>query len=128
MDGSTGRRRSPVVIGHEAARIVEEVGASVKGLRPGDRVTLESTIYNPGVLLLAAGLHWRDQGFHRLNRRSRPFRPLKSEPGAGPIMSCPRQPSPRPTSETSLQRNDPIASACSGRVFPTPRVTRPLRG
>jgi len=47
MDGSTGRRRSPVVIGHEAARIVEEVGASVKGFRPGDRVTLESTIYTP---------------------------------------------------------------------------------
>ena len=47
MDGSTGRRIPPIVMGHEAAGVVEEVGADVRTVRPGDRVTLDSTIYNP---------------------------------------------------------------------------------
>jgi L-iditol 2-dehydrogenase len=47
MDGSTGRRRPPVVMGHEASGVVERVGARVTSVRPGDRVTMDSTIYNP---------------------------------------------------------------------------------
>jgi L-iditol 2-dehydrogenase len=47
LDGSTGRRRPPVVMGHEAAGVVERVGAGVSSIRPGDRVTMDSTIYNP---------------------------------------------------------------------------------
>jgi L-iditol 2-dehydrogenase len=47
MDGSTGRRIPPIVMGHEAAGVVERVGAGVRTLRAGDRVTLDSTIYNP---------------------------------------------------------------------------------
>jgi L-iditol 2-dehydrogenase len=44
MDGSTGRRRPPIIMGHEAAGIVAEVGNQVKDWRTGDRVTFDSTI------------------------------------------------------------------------------------
>ena len=45
MDGSTGRRLPPIVMGHEAAGLVERTGANVHDLAPGDRVTFDSTIY-----------------------------------------------------------------------------------
>src|SRR5256714_12757775 len=44
-DGSSGRRIPPIVMGHEAAGRVAQVGAGVKGFREGDRVTFDSTIY-----------------------------------------------------------------------------------
>jgi L-iditol 2-dehydrogenase len=47
MDGSTGRRRPPIVMGHEASGVIESVGPDVKDYRVGDRVTFDSTIYNP---------------------------------------------------------------------------------
>lgn len=43
-DGSTGRRIPPIVMGHEASGEVAEVGAAVKDLNPGDRVTFDSMI------------------------------------------------------------------------------------
>jgi len=45
MDGSTGRRRPPIIMGHEASGIIVEVGGGVSGWKPGDRVTFDSTIY-----------------------------------------------------------------------------------
>jgi L-iditol 2-dehydrogenase len=45
MDGSTGRRRPPIIMGHEAAGVIAEVGSSVTGWASGDRVTFDSTIY-----------------------------------------------------------------------------------
>ena len=44
-DGSTGRRRPPVIMGHEASGIIESAGRNVTGWKPGDRVTFDSTIY-----------------------------------------------------------------------------------
>jgi L-iditol 2-dehydrogenase len=44
MDGSTGRRIPPVIMGHEAAGVISKVGARVKAWKPGDRVTFDSTI------------------------------------------------------------------------------------
>lgn len=45
MDGSTGRRVPPLIMGHEAAGIVARVGCEVKDLAEGRRVTFDSTIY-----------------------------------------------------------------------------------
>ncbi len=45
MDGSTGRRVPPLVMGHEASGIITELGAAVTGWNVGDRVTFDSTIY-----------------------------------------------------------------------------------
>src|SRR5437588_305436 len=44
-DGSSGRRIPPIVMGHEAAGRIAEVGSGVAGYRIGDRVTFDSTIY-----------------------------------------------------------------------------------
>jgi len=45
MDGSTGRRRPPIIMGHEAAGVIAEVGTGVRGWAAGDRVTFDSTVY-----------------------------------------------------------------------------------
>ena len=45
FDGSTGRRRPPIIMGHEAAGEVLEIGPGVKNFIKGDRVTFDSTIY-----------------------------------------------------------------------------------
>lgn len=45
IDGSTGRRIPPIIMGHEAAGVIERVGTQVSQWKPGDRVTFDSTIY-----------------------------------------------------------------------------------
>jgi L-iditol 2-dehydrogenase len=45
MDGSTGRRIPPLVMGHEAAGVIAAVGPGVTAWKPGDRVTFDSTVY-----------------------------------------------------------------------------------
>lgn len=45
MDGSTGRRIPPLVMGHEAAGVIAALGDSVSEYTVGDRVTFDSTLY-----------------------------------------------------------------------------------
>jgi L-iditol 2-dehydrogenase len=45
MDGSTGRRRPPIIMGHEASGVIAEVGEKVSGWNKDDRVTFDSTVY-----------------------------------------------------------------------------------
>ena len=45
MDGSSGRRVPPLIMGHEAAGVVAEAGPLARRWKPGDRVTFDSTLY-----------------------------------------------------------------------------------
>ncbi|MFC1543175.1 zinc-binding dehydrogenase [Candidatus Neomarinimicrobiota bacterium] len=45
MDGSTGRRQPPIIMGHEAAGTIDKLGSNVSGWHLGDRVTFDSTVY-----------------------------------------------------------------------------------
>src|SRR5947207_8244556 len=56
LDGSTGRRRPPLIMGHEASGVVERVGTAVRTVRGGDRVTFDSMIYNPESFFSRRGL------------------------------------------------------------------------
>ncbi len=46
IDGSTGRRIPPVIMGHEASGIIRDTGSRVNDWKPGDRVTFDSTVYD----------------------------------------------------------------------------------
>jgi len=45
LDGSTGRRQPPLIMGHEASGVVAEAGPAAVGWAAGDRVTFDSTLY-----------------------------------------------------------------------------------
>lgn len=45
LDGSTGRRIPPLIMGHEASGIIEDTGPGVKNWKKGDRITFDSTVY-----------------------------------------------------------------------------------
>ncbi len=45
MDGSTGRRIPPIIMGHEASGEIVKTGKRVQHWKTGDRVTFDSTIY-----------------------------------------------------------------------------------
>ncbi|MDR2472635.1 MAG: galactitol-1-phosphate 5-dehydrogenase [Tannerella sp.] len=45
MDGSTGRRQPPLIMGHEASGEIVGVGQGVTRWKAGDRVTFDSTVY-----------------------------------------------------------------------------------
>ena len=45
MDGSTGRREPPVIMGHECAGTIEDIGSAVKGFSKGDRVAVQSLLH-----------------------------------------------------------------------------------
>lgn len=43
--GKTGRRLAPIIMGHEAAGVVEDFGKNVDGFERGERVCFDSTVY-----------------------------------------------------------------------------------
>ena len=45
MDGRSGRRKPPIIMGHEAAGTIEAVGGNVQTWSPGQRVTFDSTVF-----------------------------------------------------------------------------------
>ena len=45
LDGSTGRRIPPLIMGHEASGVIIKTGNYVRYWKVGDRVTFDSTIY-----------------------------------------------------------------------------------
>ena len=45
MDGSTGRRIPPIIMGHEASGVIAGLGPKTAGWKAGERVTFDSTIY-----------------------------------------------------------------------------------
>lgn len=45
VDGSTGRRVPPIIMGHEAAGEIVALGAQVQGWQPGDRATFGCVIH-----------------------------------------------------------------------------------
>ena len=61
--GKTGRRIPPLIMGHEAAGIVEGLGRNVSGFEKGDRVCFDSTVYCNKCEACRAGL------FNRCDKR-----------------------------------------------------------
>jgi len=55
MDGSTGRRIPPLIMGHEAAGVIAQVGSNVDNFHPGARVTFDSTVYCGGCFFCRRG-------------------------------------------------------------------------
>jgi threonine dehydrogenase-like Zn-dependent dehydrogenase len=45
LNGSTGRRIPPIIMGHEASGIIAKTGFAVQNWKEGDRVTFDSTVY-----------------------------------------------------------------------------------
>lgn len=44
MDGSSGRRIPPIIMGHEASGVIEQIGRAVSEWKTGERVTFDSTV------------------------------------------------------------------------------------
>jgi L-iditol 2-dehydrogenase len=45
LDGSSGRRIPPIIMGHECAGMIAALGDGVDGWKFGDRVTMDSILY-----------------------------------------------------------------------------------
>ena len=57
--GKTGRRLPPLIMGHEAAGVVEQTGKTVTGFAPGDRICFDSTVYCNQCPACKAGMYNR---------------------------------------------------------------------
>ena len=74
MDGSTGRRVPPVIMGHEASGVISETGNDVTEWQAGDRVTFDSTIYRLDDWYTRKGLYNLSDGRMVLGVSAREFR------------------------------------------------------
>ncbi|MCX7786158.1 MAG: galactitol-1-phosphate 5-dehydrogenase [Spirochaetes bacterium] len=45
LDGSTGRRIPPIIMGHEGSGVVVDVGKEVRSFKKGDRIVFNSTLF-----------------------------------------------------------------------------------
>jgi L-iditol 2-dehydrogenase len=57
--GKTGRRIPPLIMGHEAAGVVQGIGKNARGFRKGDRVCFDSTVYCNKCAVCRAGKYNR---------------------------------------------------------------------
>ena len=57
VNGSTGRRIPPIIMGHEATGVIEELGPGIKNYKVGDRVAFDSTILLRRMPLLPGRQH-----------------------------------------------------------------------
>jgi 2-desacetyl-2-hydroxyethyl bacteriochlorophyllide A dehydrogenase len=57
LDGSTGRRIPPMIMGHEASGIIYKTGSDVNDWKPGTRVTFDSTVYPLNDWFTSEGLY-----------------------------------------------------------------------
>jgi L-iditol 2-dehydrogenase len=57
LDDRTGRRHPPIIMGHEASGIVEEVHPSATAFKPGERVIFNSTLYCGKCYYCRRGMH-----------------------------------------------------------------------
>ncbi|BDC49310.1 galactitol-1-phosphate 5-dehydrogenase [Bryobacterales bacterium F-183] len=55
FDGSSGRRKPPLIMGHEASGEVAALGSNVKGFAEGDRVTFDAMVNCGNCYFCAAG-------------------------------------------------------------------------
>jgi L-iditol 2-dehydrogenase len=74
MDGSTGRRIPPLIMGHEASGIIREKGDAVSSWETGDRVTFDSTIYALDDWFTRRGMYNLSDGRMVLGVSAREFR------------------------------------------------------
>jgi L-iditol 2-dehydrogenase len=74
MDGSTGRRIPPVIMGHEASGVIRETGKNVQGWSAGDRVTFDSTIYKLDDWFTRKGMYNLSDGRMVLGVSAKEFR------------------------------------------------------
>lgn len=57
LDGSTGRRIPPMIMGHEASGIIYKTGSDVNDWKTGTRVTFDSTVYPLNDWFTSEGLY-----------------------------------------------------------------------
>ena len=62
LDGSSGRRIPPIIMGHEASGEILEIGSEVENWCVGDRVTFDSTIYKLDDWYTRKGLYNLSEG------------------------------------------------------------------
>lgn len=74
MDGSTGRRIPPIIMGHEASGIIRETGREVADWFAGDRVTFDSTIYRLDDWFTRKGMYNLSDGRMVLGVSAKEFR------------------------------------------------------